>query len=861
MKILSDMRRKFITKKSLVVFIIIFITTLITLIVSQIDYKLSKPYSLTITMESETSEKASGKVFYDIGRGYSEKYSYSSNLIPNGLGTYFYQIPEKDICSIRFDPSDRAGKFIIKEIKIVSRQGNPIKKFSLSNLKPIKQIDDIKLSNTSYSFTVSENNDDPILQINNSFFLKKEGVLFYLFNRWWIIVFTIILSLSALAGISFVVITYKSLINKHITIAITFVTVVLFILLVAFGLTGSSLQRLLEDASSIIDSDMHTIIFKTRGVRNDELKVATPWIIAQVNHQPAFPIINSNIGLEGQNMLVAGSGIPVKHLSLISKPSTWGFFFLDLRRALSWSWFFPIFAGLLSLWWLFSLLLPGQSLLSFFLSLLFLFSAYVTVWSMGPIGVVFFPSLGLCLSILILRQKKYFLLPLYGLFLGISIAGFALILYPPWQIPLAYLYIAIFIGIFLRDRLYFLINTKKILTFLLAFIVAGIILWYWWIDAKEAIEILTNTVYPGKRIDCGGGMSIPWLLRGFTNITSIYSTDISNQCEIASFYYLFLPLFVAVCIKIIRGTKEICCTLIPIGLFMIFCLIFMFFGIPEFVAKYTLLFMATAGRADLALGLSYFLLCGIVLSKQDPNYNSSKAYTLLACIFSLIWTCIVCYAIFSLQTGAFAGLKIVVGVLVLIITFLNGLWLIMHKTRYFLVVSLALGLCTVIYFNPLSIATNRLEIKEDIRNILSNSENQKNPYKRVLFLGNDSIPAALYAAGIPNVTGDFMYPQMKFWEQFDPKGKYLYIYNRYQQLYFTLGEANNHDGFIIFLPQLDMVTVTIDGKNFNFALTGAEIVIVPDFQTEQLNHNQSIEFLKFIDGYSWFKVIKINAAK
>ena len=53
------------------------------------------------------------------------------------------------------------------------------------------------------------------------------------------------------------------------------------------------------------------------------------------------------------------------------------------------------------------------------------------------------------------------------------------------------------------------------------------------------------TAYPGQRdVVVGGSMYIPELLRGFTNLVTLYNLIplYANESEIASFYYMFLPL-------------------------------------------------------------------------------------------------------------------------------------------------------------------------------------------------------------------------------------------------------------------------------------------------------------------------------
>jgi hypothetical protein len=129
---------------------------------------------------------------------------------------------------------------------------------------------------------------------------------------------------------------------------LTIVTV--FVSFVAAGTTGSSIGLGLT-SSPFTNNEVVPLIGKDRQIRSDEWVVITPFAIGQVNHEPPFPVLNENIGPEGQNMLVVGmTGVPILHWSAIAKPATWGFFALDLPRALAWYWWFPLFSCLLALW-------------------------------------------------------------------------------------------------------------------------------------------------------------------------------------------------------------------------------------------------------------------------------------------------------------------------------------------------------------------------------------------------------------------------------------------------------------------------------------------------------------------------------
>lgn len=120
--------------------------------------------------------------------------------------------------------------------------------------------------------------------------------------------------------------------------------------LVAFGITGSSVGLLVSGSpvghSFVNFEGSQAKLFDQRPIRGDEWGVLMPNVLAQVNHEPKFPVVNENIGLSGQNMGVIGmTGAPVLQWAALAKPATWGYFFLPLRQAMSWQWQLPFWGG------------------------------------------------------------------------------------------------------------------------------------------------------------------------------------------------------------------------------------------------------------------------------------------------------------------------------------------------------------------------------------------------------------------------------------------------------------------------------------------------------------------------------------
>jgi len=610
------------------------------------------------------------------------------------------------------------------------------------------------------------------------------------------------------------------------------------------GITGSSFSSGLQQ-SPFVQSDLIKVWGKDQLVRSDEYLVLTPLAVAQYNHHPQFPVVNKNLGEDGQNMLVVGmAGVPVAHISAIAKPATWGFFFFDLKRALSWYWCFPVFACLFAFWGVVALLLPGQWRSSFLIALWFSVSPYVAAWSNWPAYTVFFPSLALISAIAILRSQSKYLLLMLSCILGVALAGFVLILYPPWQVSVGYIFLALITGLVVRDKLYRNFDKIKIISYGFAIIIAGVILWEWWQDAHPAIHAMMATVYPGQRSAVTGESSLlPELLRGITNLVTLTKLDsaYSNQSEIASFYYLLLPLALIFVLRLYQ--KTIGAVEIALAVSISFILYFMLVGVSVEVAQISLWGRVPPNRADIALGVSYIILCGLLLSPEKKSIPDKIPIITLAFLVALIWAAIVFNSIYHLHESILAGFSPGVLVGLFFVMAAAGYCLAMGKFQNFIYLNLALSAATTLPFNPINIAPHSITATIPIDEF--NAKGTVIDLNQRILVLETQIPAMfLLASGLPVANGVFYYPQNSLWERLDSKHTESNTYNRYQHLFFSAGIVDGVESYRIETPQSDVVKVVVDIERFDFRKTGAEILAAPQKDESALKKNSVLTFIK-----------------
>lgn len=623
---------------------------------------------------------------------------------------------------------------------------------------------------------------------------------------------------------------------------------------VAMGLTGSSLN-LGQASAPFIQMDSINIMGHDQPIRTDEWLVQTPFAIGQYNHKPRFPVVNKNVGEDGQNMMVTSmTSVPIAHVTALAKPATWGFFIFDLRRALAWNWIFPITGCFLALAFTLNRTSGGHWKHGFLFSGLFCSAPYIVAWSFWPAYVIFFPCIIFLCSLKIAQVSTARSLLLQGTLLGLAAAGFFLILYPPWQVSVGYVFIALSAGIIIRDRLYTQLTTRRILTYMWAIGIASIIIAAWWMDASSAIKTMTQTAYPGQRITTGGTTTLPMLLKGFTNITTLQQVNspLSNQSEIASFYYFLLPLGVLLILRYIKATLSAVewCLTAACGIL----LYYMFIGLPVSLAKYSLWGHSTPYRTDLALGLASLILTHALLTSKQSSEAATQTTKIIATIASCTWIYIIYTSVKLLDSSITSELTFNTIALVLSITAAISYYLITEKLKPFIVMSLGLSLASTASFNPVNIAPSVVTLRSNLETTSISLSILKG--KRVLVLENvrnTRTPMFLIASGISVINGIHYFPQKTLWARLDPENRNREVYNRYQHLLFV-GTHSPAENYVLATPYLDIVTVTVNLETFDFHLSGADIVLAPDSDRAGLNDNLSLSFIDSTMGWSWFQI-------
>lgn len=424
------------------------------------------------------------------------------------------------------------------------------------------------------------------------------------------------------------------------------------------------------------------------------------------------------------------------------------------------------------------------------------------------------------------RREKLYEKVLLALGVSISAACFVCSIYPAWQVPAAYLLMAMFAWVIIES--FDKIKAMKWHEWTVvgaAFVFMVSIISAYLFDTRAYNEAIMDTIYPGKRFDTGGNSVYKgsWYIQ-----TLLYPfKDTGNNSEAGTFFSLFpLPMVIAlvfIASQIIRKVKN---KEVRIDVFSVLLLIPTFFitvyctkGFPEWLAKISLMSYSIKERAvDLLCIANAFLLIRIL------SYKKEEKITFPTVLGFGVGVLLVLYNVKTTEKyypGYMTSSYIIIAAL-LVIGLVVAL-LCSEKQKYR---NLMISVATVaIAVSGLSV----LPITRGLDSLLGKPASlevqrivEEDPDAK--WIGYDTIifPQFLIANGAPTINSVNYIPNMELWHKLDPEGKYNEVYNRYAHVacVFVEGEETN---FVLTQPDLMVLRLSYD----DVEKTGAKYVFSP----------------------------------
>ena len=585
-----------------------------------------------------------------------------------------------------------------------------------------------------------------------------------------------------------------------------FLGLLIFIISVVFKYSGSSILLMNNYIQPNIDVDNQQEIFgKSRVIRSDEWNVNTPYTLSQLAGNKKFSYFNDNFRAQPTDMYVISLSAPIRDVVAVSKPFSWGYFFLGAERGFSFWWVGRLIALFLVTIDFGMLITKNNSKLSVALSFLVTFGS-ATQWWYSTYLIEFLIFGQLCVVLLdkylsTKRKKCKFLL---ASFLSISMLGFVSPLYPAWEFPFAFIFG--YMGICLLVK--YLKNNKfqkfDYLMLIYIFIFVSIILLRFILLSKGTIDAMSSTVYPGARFTNGGG--------GFARLFNFYPSlfysfaNVVNPCEPSGYFCLFpLPIFAAIyCnIKEIRQ-KKVDIMLLGLTFWSVFYSCFCIFGFPNFLAKISLLYLSLVGRIVVVVQLLCVYLMIICLSKIEKKFfkHNLDFLTILLIVIYCIFTIFLTISL----NGNYFGIKTYIlsfAIMILYVySFINST---NNKNIVFVLISILISIMTGMFVNPIIKGLNIVYDKPLSHEVVK--LNNLEPGKW-LVLGSTSIPNYIAIQGVSVINTVNNYPSLERMSSIDPDNKYEQIYNRYAHISVNLTEEQTN--FVLVQPDFYILNLNFD---------------------------------------------------
>lgn len=588
-------------------------------------------------------------------------------------------------------------------------------------------------------------------------------------------------------------------------VALIFASLGLFFLMVAFKIHGSSLpiwNQLITQEGIGKKDDL--IFGLPKGVRSDEWVVSTPFILSQALENPAYPLKNKTLGAANSPLLM---NLPVRHISTLFRPQHWGFFFLDVERGYSFFWDFKHLSLFLGFFFLFMMLTKNKFWLSVFGSLWIYFSSYTQWWFNAAEMMGIASMLFVAISYLILSKKKLNIV-VSSVFLTILGVDFILFLYPPFQVQLAYLIVFLLAGYLIKNfskEAFKKEGLLKAICFSIGIMISAVVLYLFYKDATETMQIIMGTVYPGSRRSIGKGLT--WI-KYFSGFYSSILRDghvpksFHNASEASNFILFFPVVAIGLAVNLIRKQKN---DIIVIVMLLYIAMItwWMKFGLPPKIANITLWSMAPTERCFMGLGLASVIATVVFLNSDTPVLRGIKQKIIAGFI---IFAPLLYYGVYLTNINDHYFRYRYIAIFTLFFT-VASILLLQKKRILFGLMILFITVGPGIFVNPISVGLGPV-FKKDLAKKIK-EENNKNSNTRWAVYGNRLLPNFFIAAGGDVLDGVKYTPPFKDIKILDPKGVYNPVYNRYAHI--MMGEKKESTEEVVFeLIVPDLYRINID---------------------------------------------------
>lgn len=628
---------------------------------------------------------------------------------------------------------------------------------------------------------------------------------------------------------------------------------IILVLATIFEYSGSSIgvyTDVLQGESR--EKDFLPILGQYRSIRSDEWVVNTPIFVSQsIDTENPYSYYNDNLrGTTTDMFSIVAPG--VKDILTIARPFNIGFLLFGAAKGLSIIWFGKWLALALVTFEFFMLITDKKKFISLCGAIMVVYSAALQWWNITD--VITWGLLALLLIDKYLKEKKISKKIVFAVGIFLSAVSYVFVMYPAWQLPYIYIYIALFIYLCIKNRKEYKLSKIDIPIISLVIIaIAGIGIRYLTMSS-EALKATLNTDYPGERFEIGGG--------GLKVLFSyVYSylfpyIQIDNPCEFSGMISFYpIPMILAI-IYLIRNKdrKQHMAFFIPLLVVAIMFSVFSIFETNKIFAKITFLYMTTGIRLAVPLSFIQILLIIYLLGIIDKNKKIMKDST--AKIFAIIASiCIFSIAVRTAPANILGSLKSYCCGLILVIFIYWLLTINNEDNRKKLLYGLILmALMTGTTVNPLQKGISVLREKPIAKEVQKIVEEDKENNLWIVDNTPFFIPNYFLANGAKVINSTNVYPNFDLYETVLGKDEcsnpeVRKIFNRYAHVTMQINSTENK----VELIYLDSIRVYLTPDKVKDL--GVKYIVtlrdIEEFET------QEVDFEKIYEEQGMF-IYKVN---
>jgi len=386
-----------------------------------------------------------------------------------------------------------------------------------------------------------------------------------------------------------------------------------FALGVVFEVHGSSLAMWSHYVSGADPDTLAPIFGVERPIRSDEWSVFTPLAFSQ--EFTGYAVFNDITRATPTNMLTVYAQ-PAWDLTTLCKPFFWGYLLFGTAKGLAWFWCGRLIGLFLIAFELFRLITHDHRRLALAGAALVAWSPVIQWWfAINGLVEMICAGAGMVLLVhLFLTTPHRRVKAISAVAFALAACAYLLTLYPAWQVPLAYVVVALLVWVVGRDWRAQLRRLGDLAYLALALVLAAAIAGHWYLVSQDAITAVANTVYPGEQLYLGGN-GLASLFTWPANLPTAF-VDVTNPSEEARFLGFFpLPQLLAIVyLARTRCRDGLVTCLAAVDLLL---LAFQAFGLPSALAQLSLLYATKDGRVAVISSLVDVLLLIALAARRD----------------------------------------------------------------------------------------------------------------------------------------------------------------------------------------------------------------------------------------------------